>query len=51
MEAMAIHPLEELTETEFYNFINEGLEDMYNGRLFDFNTVFDELERRFCADE
>lgn len=44
-------PLEELTETEFCNWLNEGIEEAREGRYLDFDTVFDELDGRVSAYE
>ncbi len=38
---------EEITRMEIRNFVNEGLKDVQENNLFDFDEVFDELERRY----
>ena len=38
---------EELTRMEIRGFINEGLNDVKEGNLLDFDEVFDELESRY----
>lgn len=43
--------LEDFTESEFYDWLNEGLKEAHEGRLLDFDTVFDELDERFSAYE
>lgn len=42
---------EELTRMEIRNFVNEGLQDMYQNNLLDFDSTFDELEERYSANE
>lgn len=37
----------EMTRMEIRNFINEGLDGVQNGDLYDFDEVFDELEERY----
>lgn len=39
--------LEDMTEEEFRQFILEGVKDIEEGRVLDFDTVFDELEERY----
>ena len=39
--------LQDMTEEEFRQFILEGVKDIEEGRLLDFDTVFDELEGRY----
>lgn len=39
---------EEQTRMEIRNFINEGLKDVENNDLYDFDEVFDELESRYA---
>lgn len=51
MEAAIRHSQKEISQTEIRNFINEGLQDVYHNRLLDFDTVFDELEERYHANE
>lgn len=42
---------EEIAKTEIRSFVNDGLQDVSNNRLLDFDTVFDELEERYGVDE
>ncbi len=51
MEVTINYSQEELTKEEISNYINEGLQDVIHNRLFDFNTTFDELEKRYGANE
>ena len=36
---------------EIYELVNEGLQDVANNQLIDFDTVFNELERRYVMDD
>lgn len=38
---------EEQARMEVRNFINEGLKDVQDGNLYDFDEVFDEIESRY----
>ena len=38
---------EEMIRSEIRNFMKEGLQDVYAGRLLDFDATFDELEERY----
>ena len=38
---------EELARMEIRNFVNEGLKDVQEGNLYDFDEVFDEIESRY----
>lgn len=49
-KAAALLDEQEMTRMEIRNFVNEGLKDVANGDLLDFDEVFDELEERY-ADE
>ena len=51
MEAIINHSQEEVTRMEIRGFVNEGLQDMYNNKLLDFDSTFDELEERYSANE
>lgn len=51
MEAAIIYPQDEISKAELHCFIKEGLQDVSQNRLLDFDTVFDELEVRYHADE
>ena len=41
--------LDDMTKEEFWEFIEEGLEDYHAGRIMDFDTAFNELEKRYSA--
>lgn len=49
MEAMINCSQEELAKRQLQEFIYEGLQDVYNNELLDFDSVFDELEKRYDA--
>lgn len=51
MEAAIIYPQDEISKTEIRSFVREGLQDVSQNRLLDFDTVFDELEVRYHANE
>ena len=51
MEEMISNSWEKTAESDFHNFINEGLQDVRNGRLIAADEVFDELEKRYSAYE
>lgn len=51
MEATIMQSLDNFTEEEFSRFINEGLQDVSDGNLLDFDATFDELEKRYDADD
>lgn len=51
METIINFSKEEIAKMEIRSFVNEGLQDMYFGRLLDFDTTFDELEERYGVDE
>lgn len=38
---------EEIARMEIQNFVNQGLEDVQEGNLYDFDEMFDEIERRY----
>ena len=40
---------EEHTRMEIRNFINEGLKDVENNELYDFDEVLDEIESRYAS--
>ena len=42
-----IYTPDEIAEMEIRNFVNEGLKDVQNNDLYDFDEVFDELESRY----
>ena len=45
--AKILYSPEVLARMEIRNFINEGLKDVENNDLYDFDTTFDEIERRY----
>lgn len=47
MDQITIPCIDEMTPDEFNQFLEKGLEDLRNGNVLDFDTVFDELEKRF----
>lgn len=49
MEATIEYSKEELTRVELRKFLDEGLQDVSNNQLLDFNETFDELEKRYSA--
>ncbi len=51
MEATIHYSQEEVTKMEIRSFINEGLQDVYQNKLLDFDATFDELEERYSANE
>ena len=42
---------EEIARMEIRNFVNEGLKDVQEGNLLDFDEMFDEIEKRYQDDE
>ncbi len=51
MDVTINYSQEELTRIEIRSFVNEGLQDVYNNRLLDFDSTFDELKERYSANE
>jgi len=51
MEATINYSQEEVTRMEIRSFVNEGLQDVYQNKLLDFDETFDELEERYSANE
>lgn len=51
MEATINYSRDDVVKREIRGFVNEGLQDVYNNQLFDFDTTFDELEERYSANE
>ena len=51
MEAVIIYPQDEISKAEIRSFVKEGLQDVSQNRLLDFDTVFNELEVRYHANE
>ena len=43
--------LDDMTKEEFWELIEERLEDIRQGRVIDFDTAFDELEKRYSSNE
>ena len=43
----AVFTQEEIVRMEIRNFINEGLKDVQEEHLFDFDEAFDEIEKRY----
>ena len=41
---------EEIVRMEIRSFVNEGLRDVHDGNLYDFDETFDELEKRYQDD-
>ena len=41
--------LDDMSKDEFLAVLEEGTEDIRQGRVIDFNTAFDELEKRYSA--
>lgn len=51
MEATIKFSQEEMARREIRDFIKEGIQDVYAGRLLDFDATFDELEERYETNE
>ena len=51
MKATINYSQEEITRLEIRSFVQEGLQDVYNNKLLDFDATFDELEERYGANE
>ena len=49
MEATVTYSQEEIAGMEIRNFVNEGLQDVYSNKLLDFDSAFDELEKRYIG--
>ncbi len=49
MEAARIYLDQEVSGVEFQKFLEDGLEDIRNGNLLDFQSVFAELEKSYDA--
>ena len=49
METAINYCQEEVARMEVSSFVNEGLQDMYDNNLLDFDATFDELEERYIA--
>ena len=42
-----LFPKEEIARMEIRNFVNEGLKDVKEGNLYDFDEAFDVIEKRY----
>ncbi len=51
MEATINYSPSEIAKMEIRSFVSEGLLDVYNNNLLDFDTTFNELEERYSANE
>ncbi len=51
METTMNYSQEEQVRREIRGFVNEGLLDVCNNKLLDFDTTFDQLEERYNANE
>lgn len=51
MKTILNYSQEDTAKMEIREFVNDGLEDMYHNRLVDFDHAFDELEKRYHANE
>ena len=51
MEAAINYSQESITRMEIRRFVNEGLQDVYQHKLLDFDATFDELEERYFTNE
>lgn len=49
MEITVNYSQEEIARMEIQTFVNEGLQDVYQNKLLDFDITFDELEERYSA--
>lgn len=47
MEAQITYTNEELARMEIHQFVNDGLQDVYNNNLLDFDNTFNELEKKY----
>jgi hypothetical protein len=46
MAKIVIFSPEEMTRTEIHNFVKEGLKDVQENNLFDFNDTFNEIRKK-----
>lgn len=51
MEAIVSRDWKETAEIDFSNFIDEGLQDVKDGKLIAVDEAFKELEKRYSAYE
>lgn len=42
---------EEITRAEIRRFVSEGLQDVYEDKLLDFDSAFEEIEERYSTNE
>ena len=49
MDIRVLTSLDDMNEDEFFALLEEGIDDVRQGRVIDFNTAFDELEKRYSA--
>lgn len=47
MEAGIVLSVKERADMEIYQLISAGVKDVQEGRVYDFDSVFDELEKGF----
>ena len=51
MEARIDYSSTDFTKIELRSFIKEGLQDVLDNRLLDFDSTFDELEERYSVND
>jgi hypothetical protein len=51
MDSKTFHTEEEYVRMEIRRFVNEGLKDVYENNLLDFDDFFHELEERYKKNE
>ena len=51
MEAVIKISREDIMREEINDFLSEGLQDVRSGNLLDFDMVFEDLEKRYDANE
>ena len=51
MDVTINYSQDNVVKMEIRNFIDEGLKDVQQKKLLDFDTTFDELEKRYVANE
>lgn len=51
MDVTINYSKDNVAKMEIRNFIDEGLKDVQQKKLLDFDTTFDELEKRYSANE
>lgn len=50
METGIQYLLEDTARAEMRQFVFEGLRELQEGKLLEYNSVFDELEKRYSTD-